>query len=407
MVIEYASDLYPERLRYIQKPPSRLYVNGNPEILNEIGIAVIGSRTNTQYGERMCIKFVKDLVKYNINIISGLAYGIDSIAHKTCLKNSGKTIAVLPSGLKNIYPEEHVELVKAIIENGGAVVSEYEDGVEAEYKNFLERNRIVAGLGIGTLVVEGGARSGTSVTARFTQEQGKEVFCIPSSLENIKGKGTNELIQNGAKLITNVEDILEYYSDITFNRNEVTSNDIILDIPQDLRMVYKTINNIPRDINEIAHRTGLSISEINYKTMLLQLDGKILELPGQRFIRNTEERRMNTRRFGIIGEKIAKGFLCKNGYEIIQNNFYTKRGEIDIIAKKDNYIVFVEVKSRSNLKYGTPAMAVNFTKMKHIKYAAKVFLTLNRFKEYMVRFDVIEILIKNGKCEVNHIKDIM
>ena len=220
MLIEYASDWYPERLRYIQNPPSRLYVEGNPEILNEIGIAVIGSRTNTQYGERMCRRFVKDLVKYNINIISGLAYGIDSIAHKTCLKNSGKTIAVLPSGLKNIYPREHTELVQTILENGGAVVSEYEEDVEAEYKNFLERNRIVAGLGIGTLVVEGGARSGTSVTARFTEEQGKTVFCIPSSLENIKGKGTNELIQNGSKLVTNVKDILQYYPHIAFQKNK-------------------------------------------------------------------------------------------------------------------------------------------------------------------------------------------
>ena len=288
MLIEYASSMYPEKLRNIENPPSRLYVEGKPEILNEIGIAVIGSRTNTQYGENMCKRFVKDLVKYNINIISGLAYGIDSIAHKTCLKNSGKTIAVLPSGLKNIYPKEHVELVHAIIENGGAVVSEYEENVEAEYKNFLERNRIIAGLGIGTLVVEGGARSGTSVTARFTEEQGKKVFCIPSSLENVKGKGTNELIQKGSKLVTNVDDILAYYPDIIFPKNELISNDILLDIQEDLRTVYKTINNIPQDINQIAHKTGLSISEVNYKTMLLQLEEKIIELPGQRFVRTED-----------------------------------------------------------------------------------------------------------------------
>ena len=254
MIIEYASDLYPEKLRYIQKPPSRLYVEGNLEILNQIGISVVGSRTNTQYGEKMCKRFVKELVKYNINIISGLAYGIDSIAHKTCLKNSGKTIAVLPSGLKNIYPPEHIELVKAIIENGGAVISEYEEFAEAEYKNFLERNRIVAGLGWGTLVVEAGSRSGTTVTARFTEEQGKTVFCIPSSLENIKGKGTNELIQKGSKLVTCVDDILGYYPELIFSKNELITNDIVLDIPEDLRTVYKTINNIPQDVNQIAHK---------------------------------------------------------------------------------------------------------------------------------------------------------
>ena len=116
---------------------------------------------------------------------------------------------------------------------------------------------------------------------------------------------------------------------------------------------------------------------------------------------------MNTRRFGIIGEKIAQGYLGKNGYEIIDTNFYTKRGEIDIIAKKDNCIVFIEVKTRTNLRYGTPAMSVNSNKMNHIKFAAKVFLALNKFKEYMIRFDVIEILIRDGKCKVNHIEGVI
>ena len=287
--IEYASDLYPRKLKYIQNPPSRLYVEGNVEALNEIGIAVIGSRTNSKYGEKMCKKFVKDLVEYNINIISGLAYGIDSIAHKTCLKNGGKTIAVLPSGLKNIYPAEHRELAQTIINNGGALVSEYEDNVQADYKKFLERNRIVAALGIGTLVVEGGARSGTSVTAKYTMQNEMPVFCIPSSLENIKGKTTNELIQNGAKLITNVNDIFNYYSDIIFEKKSINPKDIFLDIPIELRKVYQAINDIPQDVNEIARKTGLSIGEVNYKTMLLQLDNKIKELPGQRFVKNDED----------------------------------------------------------------------------------------------------------------------
>lgn len=287
-IIEYASDLYPERLKNIENPPSRLYVEGNIDILNEIGIAVIGSRTNTQYGEKMCKKFVKNLVEYNINIISGLAFGIDSIAHKACLKNGGKTIAVLPSGLDNIYPQKHKELAQAIIDNGGAIISEYENNVEADSKKFLERNRIVAGLGIGTLVVEAGSRSGTSVTAKYTREDGKPVFCIPSSLENIKGKTTNELIQKGSKLVTDVEDIFDYYSDIIFERKDIEQKDILLDIPVDLRKVYQVINDVPQDLNEIARKTGLSIGEVNYKTMLLQLDDKIKEVMGQRFVRNDE-----------------------------------------------------------------------------------------------------------------------
>ena len=283
-IIEYSSDLYPERLRDIKNPPSRLYVQGNLEILNEVGIAVIGSRTNTQYGEKMCKKFVKKLVEYNVNIISGLAYGIDTIAHKNCLKNGGKTIAVLPSGLDNIYPAQNRELAQAIIDNGGAVISEYENNVKADSKKFLERNRIVAGLGIGTLVVEAGHRSGTSVTARYTEEAGKPVFCIPSSLENIKGKTTNELIQNGSKLVTDAEDILIYYPNINFSPRQESTKKICLDISTDLQEVYKFINNIPQDINEIARKAKLSISEVNYKIMMLQLEDKITELPGQRYI---------------------------------------------------------------------------------------------------------------------------
>lgn len=287
-IIKYASESYPNRLRYISNPPTRLYVEGNIEILNEIGIAVIGSRTNTQYGEKMCKTFVKDLVEYNVNIISGLAYGIDSIAHKECLKRGGKTIAVLPSGLKNIYPAEHKELADTIVENGGAVISEYEDNVKADSKKFLERNRIVAGLGIGTLVVEGGIRSGTSVTAKFTIEDKKPVFCIPSSLENIKGKTTNELIQNGSKLVTNVQDILNHYKDISFSKKEKIAKDILIDIPEDLRKIYKIINNVPQDVNEIVRKTGLTIGEVNYKTMLLQLEDKIRQVEGKGFVRNDE-----------------------------------------------------------------------------------------------------------------------
>lgn len=289
ILIEYVSELYPERLRNIKNPPSRLYVKGNPEILNENGIAVIGSRTNTQYGEKMCRKFVKNLVEYNLNIISGMAIGIDGIAHKTCLKNSGRTIAVLPSGLNNIYPDVHKQLANEIITNGGAVISEYEENTKADYEKFLERNRIVAGLGIGTLVIEAGIRSGTSVTARYTQEDGKPVFCIPSSLENIKGKTTNELIQKGAKLVTTTEDILEYYSDINFTKKELKRKEICIDIPRDLLKVYKAISDVPKDANQISRETRLSIGEVNYKTMLLQLDDKILELPGQRFIRNDND----------------------------------------------------------------------------------------------------------------------
>ena len=287
VLIEYASEKYPERLRYIKNPPSRLYAVGNIKILNELGIAVVGSRTNTQYGEKMCKRFTKNLVEYNINIISGLAYGIDSIAHTTCLKNSGKTIAVLPSGLNNICKATNKNLIKPILDNNGVIISEYENFVSADSTKFLERNRIVAGLSAGTLVVEAGYRSGTRVTARFTTENERPLFCIPSSLENI-----NELIQKGGKLVTCVEDMFEdIYAnnpEIIFNKTEQEKNWFV-NIPPDLIKVFKEIDNVPKDVNYIARKTKLSISEVNYKIMLLQLEGKIIEKPGHKFIRNEDD----------------------------------------------------------------------------------------------------------------------
>ena len=293
IIIEYFSELYPKRLRNIEKPPSRLYVLGNVEILNDLGIAVVGSRTNTEYGRKMCKKFVNGLQEYKINIISGLAFGIDSIAHEECLKNSGKTIAVLPSGLKNICKLTNKILIEEIIKNGGAVISEYENNIQADSDKFLERNRIVAGLGVGTLVVEAGYRSGTSVTARFTNQSKKPVFCVPSSLENKKGILTNELIQKGAKLVINAEDIIEELSEINpeiiFRKKEIKQKNLYFNISPELLNVYKEITDEPKDLNQIARNIGLSISEVNYKTMMLQLEDKIIELPGQRFIRNDNE----------------------------------------------------------------------------------------------------------------------
>lgn len=284
-LIEYADIIYPEKLRELKNPPSRLYTCGNIKLLNKKGISIVGSRSNTQYGEKMCIEFTKNLTEYNLIIISGLAIGIDSIAHKTCLKYSGKTIAVLPCGLNNIYPKQNIELAKKIIKDGGLLITEYDDNIEADSKKFLERNRIVAGLGMGTLVVEGGYRSGTSVTAKITQELNKPVFCIPSSIENKKGFITNKLIKSGANLVTNVEDILNYFDNIKFKRkrkNLIKKEETVI-IPQELKQIYICLKNEELDINQISRKCKISIQETSYKLLLLQMEDLVEELPGQRF----------------------------------------------------------------------------------------------------------------------------
>ena len=197
-ILQIGDKQYPEKLMKIKNPPQKIYIEGNIEILNNFGIAIIGSRNCTKYGER-----------------------IDSFAHIACIENYGKTIAVLPCGFNNIFPKENKKLYENIINNGGTVITEYEPDEQKSYNKFLERNRIVSGLAYGTLVIEAGTRSGTSVTARFTEEQGKNVFCIPSSLENTKGVGTNNLIKKGAKLVTCIEDILKEYENMNFKKKKI------------------------------------------------------------------------------------------------------------------------------------------------------------------------------------------
>ena len=287
-IIEYADKIYPNKLKEIKNPPSRLYVKGNIELLNSIGIAIVGSRTNTQYGEKMCKTFTKKLVEYEFSIISGLAIGIDAIAHKTCIKYSGKTIAVLPCGFDNIYPKQNKKLIDEILENKGLIITEYEKDVKAESKKFLERNRIVAGLGIGTLVIEAGYRSGTSVTARYTRNLNKPVFCIPSSLENKKGFGTNELIKSGSKMVTRIEDILIEYPQMKFKKKLLKESK--KQVPKELEKVYKCIKKEPANINQIGRKTKMSVQDISYKIMLLELENLIEELPGQVYrIKNEED----------------------------------------------------------------------------------------------------------------------
>ena len=170
---------YPKKLKEILNPPEKLYVEGNLKDLDSPCLAVVGSRNCTEYGEKWCKYFVRELVKYGITIVSGMALGIDSIAHKTALKYGGKTIAVLPCGFNNIFPEENINLYKRIIENDGTAITEYDLNSKAGYQKFLQKNRIVSGLSMGVLVVEAAYRSGTTVTARHALIQKRDVFCIP------------------------------------------------------------------------------------------------------------------------------------------------------------------------------------------------------------------------------------
>lgn len=283
-VIELENKLYPKILKNIKKVPKKLYINGNLDILNSNCIAIVGSRKNTKYGEKWCKKFVQEFIKYNLTIVSGMALGIDKIAHKTAIRNGGKTIAVLPSGLENIYPEENLELYNEIILNGGCVISEYEPKIKASSKNLLERNRIVSGLSLGTVVIEAAYRSGTSVTAKIAKEQGRDVFCIPGSLDNPKSIGTNNLIKEFAKIVTSPKDVINNYNFL--HKIEVNSNTLVEEqIPEEYKKIYSLITDIPININDIAKKSLLELREVSSKLTMLELDGKVVKLPGNMYIR--------------------------------------------------------------------------------------------------------------------------
>ena len=201
---------YPEQLKNIYDPPLKLYVLGNKEILNQKGIAIVGTRKATEYGKKVAFQFAKELCGKGINIISGLAVGIDTYAHMGAIqpKCTGKTIAVLGSGLDEIYPKENIDLAKQIIKSGGCIISEYPIGTKPENLNFPQRNRIISGLSEGVLVVEASEKSGSLITADFALEHGREVFAVPGNIYSNVSRGTNNLIKQGAKLVDNYMDII-------------------------------------------------------------------------------------------------------------------------------------------------------------------------------------------------------
>lgn len=295
-IIKYDEKEYPEQLRIIKNPPKELYVKGNIENLKEKGIAVIGTRNCTMYGKRICKLFTNNLVGYGMNIISGLAIGIDTCAHTSCIEAKGKTIAVLPSGFNKIFPSRNEKLLNIILEKGGTIVTEYPPDFEKKSDSCRERNRIIAGLARGTLVIEAGKYSGTSITVRNTKEQGKKVFCIPSSLLSSKGIGTNRMIKNGdAKLVTEVEDIMKEFSKIKpkpdfefekieYNKTKKKNTKITsLEIEEENLEIYNCLSKNPIPIEEIAQALKKPIKEISYKLTLLELQGAIEELPGKKF----------------------------------------------------------------------------------------------------------------------------
>ncbi len=203
---------YPHQLTKLPQPAYKLYVIGNTEILNYRSLAIVGSRTVTSYGREVTTQIATEVAWSSIPIVSGLALGVDSIAHKAALNAGGHTIAVLPGGIENIYPASHRALAEDIVRKGGALVSEYPGTMRPHKYHFIARNRIIAGLAHATLISEATEKSGSLHTAQFALEQGKDVMAVPGSIFSPMSVGTHNLIKDGAQLIQNPEEILKLFA---------------------------------------------------------------------------------------------------------------------------------------------------------------------------------------------------
>ena len=281
--IKIGDEIYPEQLRKIKNPPKQLYLKGNIELLKQNCIAIIGSRSCTKNGENLTKKFASELSEQGLTIVSGMAKGIDAIAHRKTIDENGKTIAVLGSGLNYIFPKENEGLYYDILKSGGLIISEYSPNVEPNSKKFLERNRIVSGISIGILVIEAMDRSGTSVTARLATQQGRKVFVLPHEIEDIHGKGTNKLIRKGATLITSTQEIIEEFEFLSFkeindNKTKAIRSKIV---KKEYQEIYNLIKNGASNINAICKESEKSIKDINNILFMLEIDGFITKKQGE------------------------------------------------------------------------------------------------------------------------------
>lgn len=286
-VLTYKDGSYPPRLKEIYDFPPVLYVRGEILPQDEWAIAVVGTRKATVYGRQSTEEIVSDLAHHKITIISGLAKGIDTIAHKSALEAGGRTIAVFASGLDIVYPAENAKLAQEIIEKG-ALVSDYPLGIPPKAENFPRRNRIMSGMSLGVLVVEAGEESGALITARLALEQNREVFAVPGSIFSPLSRGTNKLIQEGAKLVMSYKDILEELN-LTITAKQIEMKELPSVSPEEDR-ILRCLSTEPLHIDEICRTSGLPIFIVSSTLTMLELKGLIRQIGGMNYVLAKEMR---------------------------------------------------------------------------------------------------------------------
>lgn len=283
-ILTYQDPGYPQRLLTIYDYPPLLYVRGRLTEADELAVAVVGSRRASSYGRKVAQNIAAGLAQRGVTVISGLARGVDSVAHRGVLAVGGRTVAVLGSGIDVIYPAENQALAEQIVQNG-AVISEFPPGSEPEAGHFPRRNRIISGLSMGVVVVEARVRSGALLTARFALDQNREVFAVPGNIDFAGSQGPHHLIQDGAKLVRNVQDILDELS--VPGRAEHAGLPVrsMPSLSADEQKLLDVVTDQPAAVDDLIARSGLQPAETLVLLLSLEMKGLVQQFSGKKFVR--------------------------------------------------------------------------------------------------------------------------
>ncbi|MCX7924436.1 MAG: DNA-processing protein DprA [Fimbriimonadales bacterium] len=273
---------YPRPLEVLPDLPPALFVWGELQERDRFAIGVVGTRKPSAYGRMVAERLTRDLCAAGLTIISGGALGVDTVAHRVALEAGGRTVAILGSGLGNLYPAENRALFRRIAETGGAVVSEYPWDAAPDAWRFPVRNRLIAGWGLGTLVVEAPEASGALITARLAAEYGREVFAVPGSIDNPKSKGCHALIKDGATLVESAEDILSVLKIPSEPRERTVSLPLLTETQEKL---LSALDLEPRHVDALARQVGLPVHTAQAELTMLEMQGLARRMPGGAFVR--------------------------------------------------------------------------------------------------------------------------
>lgn len=278
-------DDYPKRLLHCYDPPTLLFYRGNANLNTSKIISVIGTRSSTDYGKMMVEKILEELAPHQPLVVSGLAYGVDALAHKYCVKNNLPTVAVLAHGLDKIYPSQHTALAKEMIINGGGILTEFRKEIKPDRHNFPERNRIVAGMCDATIVIETGIKGGSMITANLAYSYNRDVFAVPGKTTDSKSEGCNYLIQsNKAALICNGEDIILQMGWEEQQKKKAIQKQLFVDLTADERLIVDLLQQHNQlHVDEINLQTSISSSSVAAALLMLEMNGIVNSQPGKMY----------------------------------------------------------------------------------------------------------------------------